>query len=161
MEVKFLSPVPHGIRGQDAHGSGAFLASRVGRVHYGVDIICVPGEQVISPCNGILVRRKRPYGQDLHWSGVLIATEGGIQITLFYLEPNSTLYGHEVTKGQVIGTAQDISQKYPGIIPHIHMEVVWPRDRSLPNEWRRGHEYVVRSGANRGIYVNPLLLIGD
>lgn len=158
---KLLNPTGMQPRGTDAHGSGAFLASRLNRLHYGVDFECFPGQDILSPCSGTILRRKRPYATDLLWDGLLLVSHEGLLVTLFYMEPLSGILGTEVTRGRIIGDAQDISKKYRGITPHIHMEVVWPKDRAMPNDWRMGYEYVIRNGANRGIYVDPTKLIGE
>lgn len=158
---KLLNPTGMPPRGTDAHGSGAFLASRVNRLHYGVDLECAPGQEIAAPCIGTILRRKRPYASDPFWDGLLIVSDEGLLITLFYMEPLTGILGTTVSRGRIIGEAQDISKKYRGITPHVHMEVVWPKDRTLPLDWRLGYEYVIRNGANRGIYVDPTRLMGE
>ena len=152
-----VSPTGGGIRGDDDFGSGAFLAKRTGRCHYGSDYECIPGRPVVAPCDGHVIRRKRPYADDPQWDGILIESPMGLQITLFYVAINPDLLGKEITQYQIIGTAQDLTPRYPGITPHVHMEVVWPKGRTLPMEWRINREYVVKGGS---VYINPTLLIG-
>jgi hypothetical protein len=70
---------------------------------------------------------------------------------MFYVEPfpdcigdmAEFIWGH-----QDIGCAQDIRLRYPkddkhgeACAPHIHAQLVWPNDRSLPNEWIIGKDY--------------------
>ena len=42
---------------------------------------------------------------------------------IFNIQPDPELMGTEVKVGQVIGTAQDISKKYPGVTPHVHLRI--------------------------------------
>ncbi len=115
-----ISPTGNGTRGQDQHGNGRYGAGRGNRLHTGADYVCIPGTPVVCPIKkGKIVREKRPYAG---YSGLLIRNRD-VEITLFYLEPDKNLIGYEVNQGDVIGIAQDISEKYPGIIPHIHMQI--------------------------------------
>jgi len=116
-----LSPTGLKIRGEDKWGSGAFKAPRGDHVHRGVDFVCVPGQSVAAPIEGVIRREARPYVTG-EFSGVLIESPV-CDVKLFYLKPDPTLIGRHVKKGQVIGHAQDISQKYPGITPHVHLEI--------------------------------------
>ena len=44
---------------------------------------------------------------------------------MFYFLPDKKLIKKSVHQGQIIGVAQDICTKgYPGMIPHIHLEIV-------------------------------------
>jgi len=116
-----ISPTGKGIRDADKWGSGAHGASRGTRRHNGVDFICEPGQSVVSPITGTVVRVARPYA-DSPFSGVLIEN-AQISIKMFYLLPDMKLIGQEVPKGRFVGVAQDIAVKYPGIMPHIHLQV--------------------------------------
>jgi len=117
-----ISPTGKGIRKSDSHGSGEYGASRgANRYHTGVDFICEPGQIIVSPCQGKIVRVARPYATG-YWLGVLIRNEI-LSLFLFYLIPHKELIGQEVRAGHDIGIAQDISVKYPGITPHIHMQI--------------------------------------
>ena len=119
-----ISPTGKGIRQSDKWGSGAFGASRDGgkRTHRGADFICGPGQAVLAPCTGFIIREARPYS-DRPYSGVLIIS-GVLAVKLFYFQPFESLIGTGVEQGQAIGRAQDISSpKYPGMAPHIHMEI--------------------------------------
>lgn len=110
-------------RTTDPWGSGHFGAPRGNRVHQGLDIVSRPGESVFSPINGILFREAVPYADDPTYKGVVIRGSGqwvGTEIKIFYVE--GSLCG-QVTSGQEIGRAQDLTRRYPGITNHIHLEV--------------------------------------
>jgi len=116
-----ISPTGQKVRGWDKFGSGAYGAPRGGRPHKGVDFICKPGQSVMSPITGVVVREARPYAQG-PFSGLVIENDH-VKIKMFYLEPDLKLVGQQVPKGRFVGLAQDIGEKHPGIKPHIHLEV--------------------------------------
>lgn len=116
-----ISPTGKGTRGLDKYGSGAYGAGRGNRIHRGADYICVPGQDVVSPVSGTVIRAARPYRGD-DYSGLLIRSPD-IEIKLFYLKPLSRIIGANVKAGEKIGVAQDISKKYPGMTPHIHLQI--------------------------------------
>jgi len=118
-----ISPTGNGIRGTDDWGDGRFGASRGdGRLHDGVDFVCTPRQSIFSPIYGRLVREARPYPNS-DYSGVLLHN-ANVDIMIFYLIPDSSLIGEWCTQGAVIGVAQDISEKYPGMTPHVHLKIV-------------------------------------
>ena len=110
-------------RRSDRWGSGQFGAPRGRRTHAGIDIEAFAGEQVMSPIDGNVLREALPYPNDTTYRGVLIVGTGewaGYEVKIFYV------LGHfcgTVHAGDVIGTAQDLSRKYPGITNHIHLQV--------------------------------------
>ena len=114
----------------DAGGSGFFGARRSKLVggefvrykHKGVDYEVIPGEEIYMPLTGKIVREARPYATG-SYSGVLIEARRG-SFKIFYFEPIKALIGEVVKIGSVIGYAQDISQRYEKVTPHIHFEVV-------------------------------------
>lgn len=116
-----LNPTGKKQRKRDAHGSGGYLSSRGGRVHRGIDFRCDPGQVVVSPIGGRVVRISRPYAVG-EYSGVVIRGNK-MTIKLWYLKPYPCIIGRGVCQGQEIGRAQDLSKKYPGMIPHIHLEI--------------------------------------
>ncbi len=118
-----ISPTKKEIRGTDGFGSGSYGARRGDHIHKGVDYICIPGQMVVMPIAGVILREARPYANDSRWSGVLIKGKNA-EIKMFYLSPDKTLFGQNLNEGAMIGIAQDISKKYPGITPHIHLEIV-------------------------------------
>ncbi len=126
---RITNPVEGGImRGKDGRGEGYFGAKRGHGPHQGVDIVVKPGQVVVSPVNGKVVRTNvRPYGDDSKYGGVEIESEDGHRIKMFYVTPNIPT-GTRVKAGEPVGTAQDISQKYPDrgkgpMTPHVHVEV--------------------------------------
>ena len=42
---------------------------------------------------------------------------------MWYFKPHDILIGKDVVQGQEIGTAQDISLRYPGMQAHVHLEI--------------------------------------
>ena len=117
-----LNPTGMKIRGQDACGDGKYGAPRGSHMHKGVDYECVPGQAIRSPISGMIVREARPYAGE-KYSGMLIQGPR-IAVKLLYIRFGPSIKpGLIVKKGDVIGLAQDISEKYPGITPHVHLEV--------------------------------------
>jgi murein DD-endopeptidase MepM/ murein hydrolase activator NlpD len=109
-------------RTSDPYGSGQFAAPRDhhSRQHNGLDIAASPGDAVLSPIGGNLVREAIPYAP---FTGLLIEGTGeyvGYSVKLFYVEANQC---GPVGAGGLIGYAQDLKYKYPEITNHIHMEV--------------------------------------
>ena len=113
------------VRGTDRYGSGKFGVSRDGgkRSHQGLDLVAFPGEKVLSPIEGIVVREARPYRDDPKYGGLVISGTGdwkGFEVKMFYVQG---IKMGRVRAGEVVGTAQDLGKKYPGITNHVHMEV--------------------------------------
>ncbi len=113
------------VRGTDKYGSGKFGVSRDGgkRSHQGLDLGALPGEKILSPIEGLVVREARPYANDPKYVGVVIDGTGewkGYQVKMFYVKGIKL---GRVRAGEVVGTAQDLGKKYPGIINHVHLEV--------------------------------------
>lgn len=110
-------------RGCDQNwGCGSFGASRGTRTHNGLDIKTTEGQQILSPITGKVTRFPFPYGGDLSYTGIEIINTT-YKVKIFYMKP-SVAVNSEVTKGQVIGTAQNISAKYSSTMTnHIHVEV--------------------------------------
>jgi len=108
-------------------GQGHFGASRGGsRRHKGLDIVAAYGQDVLSPIEGRVIRKSYPYANDLSYSGVLIEGTKGhsdLSVKIFYMSPPNTIMGKGVEAGDVIGKAQSLLTKYPGIINHIHLEI--------------------------------------
>lgn len=108
----------------DRWGSGKFGASRGNRLHMGHDLQAIPGQLVVSPIQGVVLRHKRPYGDGgAYDDGVLISGSGpdeGLLATLFYLKPHEAIIGQYVERGQSVGEAVSLQAKYTGILDHIH-----------------------------------------
>ena len=122
-----ISPTGKGMRRPDKWGGGNYRASRKKgmRLHQGVDYTCKPGQDVVSPITGVIMREARPYA-DPEWvyrySGLVIYNDY-CSLKLFYLEPIRHLIGTKVRMGDKVGIAQDISERYEGMAPHVHLEI--------------------------------------
>lgn len=109
---------------KDAVGDGSFGSGRVGHRHQGVDLLVIEGEPIYSPVDGIFDRRAVPYPTAPEWKGVVLKGEG-YHVKVFYMTPVDFTPGQPVKRGQLIGHAQAISDKYGGapMKDHIHVEV--------------------------------------
>lgn len=136
-----MRPTKEGIVRNDPLGLGHYgaprkMTSSTGRVvrylHKGTDYVVTPGDPVFSPVTGKIIRLARPYPSH-EYSGVLIESKAA-EIKLFYLTPYAHLVGSVVQQGETIGEAEDISLKYPGVTPHIHLEIVsFDPERLMPS----------------------------
>lgn len=120
----------------DAWGSGQFGAQRNKgeRTHNGLDIVVKSGDKIYAPFRGTIIREAVPYKNDKSYRGIVVKGLGewaGFEIKIFYTEG---LLSGEVKKGDVIGTAQDLTIKYPKITNHIHVEVTKNNQRIDPFE---------------------------
>lgn len=121
-----MNPTGNRIR-NDARGHGHYGARRTKTVagktvayrHDGTDYEAIPGQVVIAPFTGIIEREARPYAG---YSGVLLVGRRA-RAKLFYVKPDPELIGKSVKMGSPIGLAQDISKKYPGMTPHVHLRI--------------------------------------
>jgi len=129
--MKMISPTGLGIR-SDGGGDGHFGAPRTKTKnkkpfhyeHKGTDFLCKPGQDVVAPVFGKIVRIAYPY-PDKEYSGLVIDADW-IKIKLFYIEPIKSAVGKTLYPGEQIGIAQDISKRYPdhGILAHVHLEII-------------------------------------
>ena len=117
-----LSPTRKRVRLIDKWGSGKFGARRGDKEHDGTDFECSPNQPVLAPITGTIEREAPPYATG-PYSGLVIKNNH-VEIKLFYVDLNKDLIGKCVEKGKTIGIAQDISKKYPGMIPHVHLRIV-------------------------------------
>ena len=119
--------VPYPVLRSDSKGDGHFGSSRTGHVHQGVDIEVSKGETIYAPISGTVTRVVYPYADDFAWKGVEVAGSGtwdGYKIKIFYMQPDIGLIGSFVDRGQPIGLAQAISEKYtPAMKNHVHVEL--------------------------------------
>ena len=118
--MQFVNPTGGKIR-NDSKGLGHHGAPRGHRKHNGVDLICIPGQDILMPVDGLIARVSMPYKNDDRWLGVYIISSR-IEIKMWYFVPN--LLGMELKAGSVIGAAQNIGEKYEGVTPHIHLRIV-------------------------------------
>jgi hypothetical protein len=111
-----------GLRNTDKYGSGTFGASRDGgaRFHMGRDYIALPGDTAHSPLIGRVTHIGKAY-TDADYGSIRIAGPG-CEVRMLYIHPIVSV-GHSVSLGEHIGTVQDIAARYPGITPHVHVEV--------------------------------------
>ena len=121
-----ISPTGKGLRQPDDFGEGHYGAPRSGgRKHEGVDFACIPGQDIIAPATLDIVRISKPYA-DSHYSGLLMH-HPYFDVFLWYFEPIKSLVGSRVLQGEVIGKAQDISERYNTderhMNPHIHLGI--------------------------------------
>ena len=125
----YTNPTGGGVR-NDRIGAGYWHSPRGSRLHIGVDLELPkgPGQEIVAPHSGIIVRYSFPYQGDTTYSGVLL--EGAsLESRIWYFQPFSELIGKQVRQGQPIGIAQDISKKYcpPNYKytadPHIHWQI--------------------------------------
>ena len=121
--IKITSPTGLGIR-SDPAGDGHYGAPRGRRKHDGLDFLCKPGQTVRCPIEaGKVIREARPYARGTY-SGLLIQNKH-LAIKIFYLDPWPGVIGKIVQRGEPIGIAQDVSEKYQGgMEAHIHLAVV-------------------------------------
>ena len=122
MQIKYIAnAVP---RGTDDHGSGHYGASRGSRTHNGIDYKVPVGADVLSPTDGIVTKIGYPYGDDLSFRYVEITCDDELKHRIFYVRNDLCIVkGVKVLEGGIIGTCQDLTNRYPGITPHVHYEV--------------------------------------
>ena len=111
-------------RKEDKHGSGAFASGRGTRSHYGLDMICVPGQSIVAPHDGLVKRTMIAYPDTQKFKGIELVDDTCIS-QLLYVSIKSGVIGKEVLKGDVIGYAQKISDRYEGITEHIHWQIYY------------------------------------
>jgi murein DD-endopeptidase MepM/ murein hydrolase activator NlpD len=125
-----VNPTGGAVRGKDAHGSGAFGASRGGRVHKGVDYVSSAGQSVIAPIDGVVgatapyatpSAKQAPINAGVKVSGTINGLT--VEVRLFYVAPLNGIFGTSVKAGDPVGTALDITGAYPGITNHVHLRL--------------------------------------
>ena len=141
------NPLPGQRTRNDRRGQGTFNSNRDGgtRQHRGFDIEGVPGTSVYSPITGAVTAIGFPYSGELRTRSVVIAGNGqyaGMVVRVLYLiDPVSVEINENVTRGvTVLGTLWDLRLIYPGIRPHVHLEVthngIVVDPSQLIDEWR-------------------------
>lgn len=113
------------IRGKDAWGDGAFGSSRDGgeRKHNGVDIVTVDGEEFRSLGSGTITKLGYPYKGNYIYRYVQVTSKDGSVWRYFYVNPSVEL-GLKIIKGQILGKTQSLEDRYKGITPHVHFEIM-------------------------------------
>jgi murein DD-endopeptidase MepM/ murein hydrolase activator NlpD len=121
----FSNPTHGGVRGIDAFGSGDFGAIRDAgkRRHHGVDYVSEPGAAVLAPLSGKITRIGFAYSghEELQYVEI-VNPETNVTARVLYVSP-SVAEGDLVTAGVVLGAAQDLTGRYPGITNHVHVEM--------------------------------------
>jgi len=111
----------------DSAGQGHFGAFRSGgkRSHSGIDYLATPGGGVMSPVDGTVSKLGWVYKGDSKYRYVEVMDEKERKHRLFYVQPDVKLVrGQKVQQYDVIGSAQDVSEKHGGgMQPHVHYEV--------------------------------------
>lgn len=124
-EPLIIAPFTNEQRGVDKWGDGAFLASRGNRRHRGIDLKYEPGEGVLAPIDGTVLRIGYPYQGDDTYKLIEMRDEASrLIIRMFYVNP-CVGPGHKFSTYETIGCAQDISEKYgEGMTNHVHIEFI-------------------------------------
>lgn len=134
--LRLTPPLSHGLRGQDAYGSGAYGASRDGgaRLHLGLDFKGTPGESVVCPCRSQLTWVGYAYPDSTEYRSLHLRSldEPDFLLTLLYVLPKDDKPGEEYMPGDVIGSLQDLRTRYgvdtlhgTPITPHTHVYAHW------------------------------------
>lgn len=111
------------IRDQDSWGSGAFGARRGIRMHNGIDIVSVPGDEFSSFVCGVVTRVGYPYQDDLSFRYVEVYDEvRKLYWRYFYINP-AVKFGDRVSLVSSLGTVQKLGDRYPKITEHVHLEI--------------------------------------
>jgi len=151
-------PVSGPVR-RDCWGDGAFGAPRGGRLHRGLDLVAEPGQLVLAPVHGRIVRWGWCYPDDPEYRlAVIQAADAPMLVRLLYVRP-AVRAGTDVTPEDTIGLVQDLRRRYPAgarhpepITPHVHLEVALLDGAALVG---RGTD------PDRRIWINPALLLED
>jgi murein DD-endopeptidase MepM/ murein hydrolase activator NlpD len=141
----------------DEWGNGQFGARRGTKKHDGVDLVVTPGQPIYSMISGIVEKYEQCYLYESRWRGVQIANTQ-LRVELWYMDPRNTVAVDEfVNAGQMIGVAQDISERYPrskkvpfDMIPHLHVRVTLRAFTTIANGRYVSYEQ----------YIDPTLLLG-
>ncbi len=141
---KIANPMPGETMRNDLQGLGHFGAKRVKRYHGGLDILAVPGADVISPITGTVSKvAGQVYTQTSQFKYVEITGSGehqGMTVRLFYVKGVGLQKGMKVKAGQtVVGRVQDIAAFHnrnvtiPGNRMKNHVEI---QVRIGPGPWK-------------------------
>ena len=144
MESKRVILIQASVRGNDAHGSGAYLASRDGGkdVHRGVDFACSEGNIVVSPLAGRVVKVGYMYSDGIGaWNDIedpfryidIIESKSEYRFRFGYVRPVHEV-GDTIRRGAGIGFVQNIARRYIGITNHIHVEARDPEGKVVDPE---------------------------
>lgn len=121
----FANPCQASVRGHDEFGSGLFQARRDAgaRKHHGVDFVAAPGALVRAPIAGVVTELGAVYRDTAKLRFVEVTNEvTKLTARVFYVSASVTM-GDHLAAGDVIGLAQSLQQRYPGITNHVHVEL--------------------------------------
>lgn len=99
------------------------------REHAGLDLDVKPGEEIISPVDGVFVTEFDPYSKDKKLkkkvTAVQIRTPNGDTIDILYAKQKRGLKNNQpVRQGEPIGVADDVRNAHGSAMdPHIHLQV--------------------------------------
>lgn len=114
-------------RGTDDWGSGDFGAPRGTHKHEGQDYACYPDTVIRSKVSGTITKLGYAYKRQLAFRYVQVTELNLLRHRTFYVEPSVKLYDI-ISKGDVIGTAQNIAKQYTKptkvMTNHIHLEIL-------------------------------------
>lgn len=119
---QFTNPTGGEMRGCDSKGCGYYGASRGGRPHLGIDIESNAGQDVYAPFDGRAYRISNKTYPGVQVVGKKYTAEV-LYIKASNAIRNARAKGLTVNTGDVIGTALDITGKYPGITNHVHFQL--------------------------------------
>ena len=114
------------VRKNDKWGSGVFGASRGERPHLGVDLSVRPNAPFFAPVDMEIYSTSIPYSNDSTYSGYKFTYYDGSNTydgRLWYVNPDTSLLGKTIRKGEFLGYAQDLTLKYPGMNNHAHFQL--------------------------------------
>ena len=126
----FANPTGAAPRGHDDFGDGQFGASRDGgtRQHEGVDYAAVADQPVAAPLSGYVTKIGYAYAGSTLQFVEITNPALGYAARAFYVRPEVEL-GQTVRLGQPIGRVESLQQRYPGIVDHVHLEILKRGDR--------------------------------
>ena len=119
-------------RSTDKYGSGEFGAPRGDHSHNGIDFVVAPLQPVLALVEGTVTKLGYPYTDDLSYRYVQVTDLDGNDVRYFYTLPTVEV-GDTISIGDMLGTAQDLGERYPGITPHVHLEIKQGREYLNPN----------------------------
>jgi len=125
---RWVNPTDGDVRGCDAYGCGGYDATRTSPdgstySHHSTDYVSTSGQDVVAVHDGT-VSFGQVYPNDTNLRFVQITSTDGYVVREMYVSPADGLApGDRVRAGDVIGQAQSLQGRYPGITDHIHVDI--------------------------------------
>jgi len=111
--IEIVSPVGHWNIRNDPEGGGGFTAKRGIECHEKNDLLCIPGQEIVAPFDGIIRRYFNVYEDDPKYIGIEILSNNNHWIGhICYVIPFKEKAAGEVERRQHIGYAADIRNRY-------------------------------------------------